>query len=397
MKLVHFYISNNNHHWQIMKPIIIETLKNKNVSIKLISLCGFRRMETPAKELDGLGVAYEDIASLKFKGATTSTGQNVGGSQGILRKTIRAVLWTFWVKLDFVRVNRQLPDLVIVPNDIAFPFDRICKWFRKKKVRFMLIQEGIRFPLPNEGKLNYGKNGPSDILAWGEDSASYFRSLKLKDTNIVAAGNPRFDEVLSRDYSEEVNRIRKELSLGPLNFLYVSNPIDDQGLGTYQEKMDCFEKFLIRLLPQLKKSELKILVRLHPREDRKSFEEIIEKLELKEAVLWVHSYPLFACLQVVNMSIILASTVGLESMLCNTPVGVIRLKNYIYVFNYVSSGCALGIDLSEDFSQKIINAVTIDNEKWHNKCELFVANQLSNMNASAPFISKYITTSLGEK
>lgn len=397
MKVVHFYISNSNHHWQMMKPIIREVLKSKNVSIKLISLCGFRRMETPAAELANMGVNFEDIASLKFKGATTSTGQNVGGSQGILRKTIRAILWLFWVMPDFVRVNKQLPDLVIVPNDIAFPFDRMCKWFRNKKIRFMLIQEGIRFPLPNEGKLNYGKNGPSDILAWGEDSAAYFRSLKLKDAKIIAAGNPRFDEVLSRDYSAEIKKIKIEQNLGAVNILYVSNPIDDQGLGTYQEKMDCFEVFLKRLTSSLKNGELKILVRLHPREDRKAFEDIIDRLQLQEEVLWVQTYPLFACLQVVDFSIILASTVGLESMLCKTPVAVIKLKSCGYVFNYVSSGCALGIDLSEEFSRNLLDAVTHQKAEWRIKCEKYVSNQLSNMNTSAPFISNYITSAISVK
>lgn len=387
MKTIHFYISNNNHHWQMMKPVM-EQLMQRGVSVKLISLCEFRRMETPEQELKELAIPFVRLASLKFKGATTSTGKkNIGGNKAFVRNVLRGLVWHSKVKGSLEHVNRIPPDLVIVPNDIAFPFDRICRWLKRHGIPFILQQEGVRFPLPNEEGLSaYGTNGAKEILAWGEDSAHYFRNLPVA-AKVLAAGNPRFDNMFLQPVTTQPDP-KLMSALGKYNILYVSNPVDDQGFCTHEEKLELFRRFLKGVEP-LRGLGIKVFVRLHPREALASFKSAVEEAH-QDIVVWAQEYALFELMAQMNIAVVLASTVGLESMMVGTPVAVIKLPRYGYVFNYVSSGSALGIDVSSNFSEILWSAITTDNAMLKKKCVSYVDNQLSNRGCSASFISNHL-------
>ena len=368
----------------MMKPVM-KQLQQSNIKVVLISLCEFRRMETPEKELHELGIPFIRLASLKFKGSTTSTGKkHIGGNKAFVRNLLRTIIWYVKVKPSVKDVNRVKPDLVVVPNDIAYPFDKICRWLTKRQIPFILQQEGIRFPLPNEeGGLMYGANGPKEILAWGQDSAEYFRSLKIP-AKIIPAGNPRFDQVLSNLKDESLP------GLGKYNILYVSNPVDDQGFCSHEEKIDLYKSFISGMSSLIEIHNIKIFVRLHPREDLESFKEATDKNLLKN-VVWAYDHSLFQYLEAVDISVILASTVGLESMMVDTPVAVIKLPGHGYVFNYVSSGCAVGIDVATDFSETMWKSITVDKPVLKEKCKQYMAAQLSNRGTSATFISNHLT------
>ena len=383
MKTVHFYISNNNHHWQMMKPVM-QQLQQYQVRVVLMSLCEFRRMETPETELKEMGISFVRLASLKFKGSSTSTGKkHIGGNKAFVRNLLRLLIWHIKVKSGIKEVNRTKPDLVVVPNDIAYPFDKICKWLTKNKIPFLLQQEGVRFPLPNEeGWIAYGSNGAQEILAWGEDSVNYFKTTNTK-SKAIAAGNPRFDNLL-QNFKREKFKVT-----GKYNILYVSNPVDDQGFCTHEEKIALYKAFLEGMKPLMHEHDVKIFVRLHPREDLDSFKNATD-ISLNDSIIWAYEYSLFAYLEVVDLTVILASTVGLESMMMNTPVAVIKLPNHGYVFNYVSSGCAIGIDVNTDFAEAIWNSITTDREMLRGKCKEYMRTQLSNRGTSASFIANHI-------
>ena len=110
----------------MIKPIIRLLKDDESIDVRVISLCEFRRMDTPAHELAGLGISYEILGSLKFKGATTSTGKkHIGGNLSPVRNFLRSLLWHLKIKPRLKSIYDRLPDLVVVPNDIAFPFDKI--------------------------------------------------------------------------------------------------------------------------------------------------------------------------------------------------------------------------------------------------------------------------------
>ncbi len=89
----------------------------------------------------------------------------------------------------------EAPDVVVVPNDAAFPYDRIAAAAARRGLPLVLVQEGIRFPLPVEtGQDAYGLGGADVLAAWGEASADYFRQRGVPGERIVVTGNPRFAE-----------------------------------------------------------------------------------------------------------------------------------------------------------------------------------------------------------
>jgi hypothetical protein len=367
---------------------VMEQLMQRGVSVKLISLCEFRRMETPERELKALAIPFVRLVSLKFKGATTSTGKkNIGGNKAFVRNVLRSLVWFSKVKGSLTRVNQIPPDLVVVPNDIAFPFDRICRWLKRREIPFILQQEGVRFPLPNEeGWSAYGTNGAQEILAWGEDSVQYFRSLPVA-ARVLAAGNPRFDNMyLKRTTAQPDPELMSVL--GRYNILYVSNPVDDQGFCTHEEKLELFRSFLKGVKP-LREQGITVFVRLHPREALASFKSVVEE-GFRDMVVWAQEFSLFDLLARMDITIVLASTVGLESMMLGAPVAVIKLPRHGYVFNYVSSGSAVGIDVSSDFSEVLWKALTIDKAMLKKKCVTYMDNQLSNRGQSASFISNHL-------
>ncbi|MBI3217911.1 MAG: hypothetical protein HYZ44_00195 [Bacteroidetes bacterium] len=369
----------------MVKPVMVQ-LKLNQIQVVLISLCEFRRMQTPVQELQDLRIPYVCLASLKLKGTSTSTGKKyIGGNQAIVRNLIREVIWHLKVKKELGPVNQPAPDWAVVPNDIAYPFSKICKWLTKKKIPFLLFQEGIRFPLPNEeGGMPYGTNGAKEILTWGVASTRYFLNLGVK-SKVISAGNPRFDTIFNQKMKFENNQI----PFAKYNILYVSNPVDDQGFCSHDEKIRLFTKFVQSMKEMMDERDIHLFVRLHPREDLESFKSAAATIATNR-IIWAQQFSLFEYLQKMDLTIVLASTVGLESMMVNVPIGVIKLPGHGFVFDYVQSGSAVGIDVDTDFTDHVWNAITVDQSVLKEKSLAYIKTQLANRGDSVTYITNHI-------
>lgn len=349
-KRIDFYITNPNHHWENFKPIMHKLLKT-GFKVRLVSLCEFRRMETPIDELESLKIPFVSLFSLKFKNTSTSTGKkHIGGNKAVIRNVLRNLIWWFKLRSSLKKRNSELPLAAIIPNDIAYPMSKICKWLQSKQVKTILYQEGIRFPLPNEeGGPKYGTNGTDFVYTWGSVSSNYFRSLGVNKNKIKTIGNPRFDQMLKHDYRTEIILMKEKHEFEDINIMYASNPVDDQGFCTHDQKLDLFCNFLTEVSKQ--SQQIKVWLRLHPREDRTDFENIIQTFQSKVQVEFLQKYPLFACLKLMDACVVLASTVGLEALLNHVPLAVIRMpNNYNYVFDYVESNAAIPLDVKDSSS-----------------------------------------------
>jgi hypothetical protein len=361
-KRIDFYITNPNHHWENFRPVIL-ALKKKSIPVRIVSLCEFRRMDSPIEEWHELGIDYNILFSLKFSNTTASTGKkSIGGNQSLLRNLIRDVIWFTKLRPSLIKANRVLPKLAVIPNDIAYPLIKILAFFKSKKLTTVLYQEGIRFPLPNEdGGMRYGTNGTNYVFTWGLRSSQYFSSLGVSSEKIIEVGNPRFDKMLVDDYENDIVAIKKSLQKGYINFLYASNPVDDQGFCTYDTKLQLFDQFLKTCCSL--DMNITVWLRLHPRENKSDFQRIIEKYIKQIRVNWAMNSPLFAYVKLMDATIVLASTVGLESLLNKTPIGVIKLPEpHNYVFDYVSRDAATPINL-DDLSAACISLNNLINKK----------------------------------
>ncbi len=321
-------------------PVLTELLA-RGYRVRLISLCELRRMNTP--DTRQLAIPAVRLFPFTFRSLTTSFGSSgIGDNQSVFRNFLRFLLWFFVLRPNLVKAVRIYPAVSIVPNDVAFPFNYICRYLTSRKIPFLLMQEGIRFPLPNErgGKV-YGSNGAKVILAWGEKSAAFFRSLGLK---AQVSGCPRYDAILKTDFTAELKKIDSELCPGDFNILFASNPIDDQGFCTTEEKLRLFEKFLLFARSRFP-GQTKIFLRLHPRENPALFRAVVQKLDFSGFVVEAQPYSLFALFRRTQLTVIFASTIGLEALMFGVNLCVIKIPHHGYVFDYVSSGVAIPLDL----------------------------------------------------
>jgi hypothetical protein len=207
---------------------------------------------------------------------------------------------------------------------------------------FVLLQEGIRFPLPNEQQrgAEYGRGGAQAVCAWGEASAEHFRAIGVPASTIRVTGNPRFDGVDPEAWRERGRALADRLGLSRAPLVYLSNTVDDQGFCTTAEKMELFAEFLAVAAPMAAREGRAIVVKLHARESVDAFR------KATAGTIGVHvlgDEPLYAVLAMAHAAVVLASTVGLEALAFGVPLGVLELPRHGHVFEYVHRGAAIGL------------------------------------------------------
>lgn len=351
MKKVGFLITNPNHHWQIIEPIIANLKSERGICPVVISLCGLRRMKDPINEINRLDIESRLGPSLTSRvGVKQSSGKvALGSGNSFRRRLVQATTWYGWLQLRLPRLFVGLDGLVLL-NDVAFPTSYLLKRLRRKtKTWIGLLQEGIRFPLPNESPMeNYGASDLDCIFAWGEASARFFsRRKKHNNTKVIITGNPRINQKLSCDWSGVVEQlVQKYRPIGPI-IGFASNPIDDQGFCTNVEKLKIFHDFFIEALPFLVSKQGQLWIKLHPRENREEIMAIIRKLHAMENIKIFDESCVFSFISCVGRVIVLASTVGLESLAFGKPIAVLPIPGHGFVHDYVSHGAALGLEFGK--------------------------------------------------
>jgi hypothetical protein len=240
----------------------------------------------------------------------------------------------------------------VLPNDSAFPYDRIAAVLRAREIPFVLIQEGIRFQLPGvEPDRSYGSGGASAIAAWGPSSARYFESVGVPAERIHLTGSPRFDNL---------DRVEGEETGSPRTLLLITNPIDTLGLCTSSEKYDLVRRFVDECRTLLSEHGFQLTVRLHSGESEQVYRDALSLADTNSAVIFDSQTDLYCQIRQSLAVVTLASTVGLEALLLGVPLGVIEIPRRGFVFDYVSSGAACGLTWSRPMAPQIGRLLTRD-------------------------------------
>jgi hypothetical protein len=248
---------------------------------------------------------------------------------------IRNLLWRLALRPRLEFLWRSNPDAVVLPNDAAFPYDRIAASLRTRDTPFVLIQEGIRFELQGvESKFSYGSAGAQAIAAWGPSSAKYFRSAGAPADRIHLTGNPRFDSL---------DRLESTRPAASKTLLLVTNPVDTLGLCSSDEKYSLVRRFIDGCAEFLEDGTFDVTIRIHSGESEQAYREAISSTSSSAAVSFDSETDLHELLHRARATVILASTVGLESLLLGVPLGVIEIPGRGFVFDYVSGGAARGL------------------------------------------------------
>jgi hypothetical protein len=341
MKLA-ILITNPNHHVELTIEAA-RMMKEKGHDVTYVSLCELRRMASPEDIFRKCQIDYIKFGSLSQSLKPSSGKKALGKSDSLFRAVVRTAFWLIKLRPFIVKSLSQF-DKVLLMNDAAFPGDKICKWLKGKSIPFYLLQEGIRFPLPNEAEVKYGANGAQKVMVWGERSAKHFLPLVAEGTEVEVTGSPRFDTFL-----KDIQSYPQKKSIDKVLGIF-TNPIDDQGFCSHEAKLELFDLFVKRAAPQLKSMKIELGIKCHPRED------INEYLALANKYMAAFELPktILAAIMAVDAGVIMASTVGLELLGAKRRIAQLEIPDYGYVFDYQESSDVLKIPVEGDFDLTVL-------------------------------------------
>lgn len=352
MSSIDFVISNPGHHVAMMQPVMAELKQQGDYHCRVISLCPFRGFPSPAAQFP-IADAFVSIPERQIR-SSPSSGKQGGKRSHWLRGVAREVSWRTMLQRPLQRTFHTHPALVVLPNDAAFPYDHIVKMLHGRDIPFLLMQEGIRFPLPADKKQDaYGSGGAAAIAAWGESSAAHFRAQGAPPETFHCTGSPRFDHIIATDWQPQAGQLKAEHGFGQINLLFLSNPIDDQGFCTTAEKMALVQRFLAEIAPLFADPGFHLIIKLHGRESVADFQAVVAS-SFPDQITVLGQSPLYPLFTLSQAAVILASTVGLEALLFQVPLGVLEIPGYGFAHDYVQTGAALGISWSLPLAPQLI-------------------------------------------
>lgn len=342
MGRIDFLISNNRHHVDMFEPVV-RVLAGQGQRCRYVSLCEFRGMETPTERLRKDGA--ETVALSRRVRASPESGERLGKTNSVARRLAREAGWRALLQAQVGHWLAGEVALAALPNDAAFPYDRIAGELKRRRIPFVLVQEGIRFPLPAErAGMVYGGGGANAIAAWGKKSAEHFCAVGAPAERIHLTGNPRFDAIGRTDWRARAKEALPEHLLRGKNLLFLSNPIDAQGFCTSREKAELVRRFAEAAAPLLGDPELHLVFKLHPSEDPEPFEAMVREVGMGGRATVLREAGLYPVLAVSQAAVVMASTAGLEALLFGLALGVVKIPGAGYVFDYVQGGAAEGLD-----------------------------------------------------
>jgi hypothetical protein len=349
---VSFVYSNPRHHAEMMAPVMA-ALIGRGVPCRAVSMAELRGFATSPLPVPGIDLRRAVPARLRKDPSMGASFAIENGRARSARRVAQLAVWAGWLAPRLAWLTRD-SDAVVVPNDAAFPYRELVGLSRMTGKPFVLMQEGIRFPLPGVREEDaYGRGGAAAICAWGEASAEYFRSQGAPADKVQVTGNPRFDRFDAAAWRAQGDALARELGLARPPLVYLSNPIDDQGYCTTAEKMALFRRFADEVADLLADSGRELLVKLHPREDVAAFHRAASESRAGARARVLDDQSLFAVLACCGAAVVLASTVGLEALLFGRPLGVLEVPGAGFVFDYVQSGAARGLRLGDGLAGSV--------------------------------------------
>jgi len=336
---VAFVFTSPRHHLEMMAPVAAE-LGRRGVACKLISLAELRGLRTPAGIARALPLHLRRTPASSGAAATVASDGPKSWWRG---KLAQGVVW----RMLALRLRQLIAgaEVVVVPNDTAYPYDQLIAQVHRRGARTVLMQEGIRFP-PEKGYTGgwYGTGGATAICAWGEGSKDYFTACKVAARDIVVTGAPRLDELDPDAWREPARQLLAQHQLAAAPLLYMSNPIETQGFGTKDGKLALFARLLADAAPLLRAGRVPVVVKNHPQEDPEDYARVARESPIPDLVTVLPpASPIFALLAAARAAIVLTSTVGLEALAFGLPIGVLEIPGFPFAFEYVQRGAAVPV------------------------------------------------------
>ncbi|MDQ3363870.1 MAG: hypothetical protein M3680_00355 [Myxococcota bacterium] len=337
---VTFVFTNPRHHLEMMSPVADE-LARRGVDVGLVSLAELRGHDTPRTDARIRRALPINLRRRTGEPATAGTASGPRPSSfGALAKR---VAWS--VLRPRLRQLIRTSRVVIVPNDAVFPYIELVAQAHRWGARTVLMQEGIRFPLPTAyAGPTYGGAVNAAVCAWGEGSKTYFVASKIRTSLVAVTGAPRLDELDPGTWAVRGAELLAHHGLSSAPLAFLSNPIEIQGYGTKELKLELFRRFLEEAAPQLRARGCSVIVKNHLHEDPHDYERVAAASSVAGLVTVVgHATPIFAVLAVARAAVVLTSTVGLEALTFGVPLAVLEIPGHDFAFDYVQRDAAIAL------------------------------------------------------
>jgi hypothetical protein len=338
--------TNPRHHLEMMAPVA-EELTRRKVDCALVSLAELRGFETPkdsgARRAIPLQVRRRSAGPPRANGAT----DGLSGQGRLAQKLV----WKLGLG-PRLRWMLRRTRVVVVPNDSVYPYVELVGGARAQTV---LMQEGIRFQPPaSYTGPRYGCAVSGAVCAWGEGSKDFFLEGKVPEQRIVVTGAPRLDNLDVAAWRARGRELLETLRLPEPPLAFLSNPIEIQGYGSRELKLDLFARFLAGAAPVLRarsssrsnSAGVPVVVKNHLHEDPNDYRRVAAASPIGDLVTVLDSGPVFAAIAAARAAVVLTSTVGLEALTFGLPLGVLEIPGHEFAFEYVQRGAAVPVRIA---------------------------------------------------
>ncbi len=392
---IDFVISNNRHHVAMTRPVIERLARDSRYDCRVLSLCEIRGLSSPQEAFQIASVDFISLLPYRVRWSPSLGRQSREGSPGVIRRLVRTLTWRLFLDRALRAFFSRQPQLVVMPNDAAFPYDRLSRLLRCRDIPFLLLQEGIRFPIPAfSPEEEYGQGGAIAMAVWGEASARYFRRQGLPSDRVIITGSPRFDGLPGSDLDERARRAREQWGLSEKTLLLITNPIDDQGFCTSQEKKDLVRRFIAETEPLFEDPEFHLAIKIHARESVSQYRALIGSSRSRRRITILGDAPLYSLFSAARAAVVLASTAGLEALLFNLPLAVLEIPSTGFPYDYVDSGAAQGLSWAQPVAPQIHLLMTNPAQSSADR-EAYVSRQLACRDEAAIRVEQLIRRLVG--
>jgi hypothetical protein len=332
---IDYFISNRRHHWQVVSRVS-RIMAERGHDGRVLSLCEVRGEITPPAVTDEVPVVpvIGKVASVGRRGVVKSS------RNGRARRILRKAAWygRLAPKLEW-QLRRRRPDIVVLPNDLAYPFDRIVDMLDRLGIRWVLYQEGILFPLPPSDLRPYGAGGADAIAAWGTDAADYFTGNAGAPSHTVhAVGSPRHDDFSREAFEADAERLRHEVPDGFKLITFFGTTVDKPGGHcSSAEKLESIQQFVDSLVPLMETHPFKLWVKPHAGENAQEYQDILQRSAIAEHAELRTDLLTFPAVLASDAVIMNGSSIGVEALLLGARVGCIPVPRTGYPFDYGTS------------------------------------------------------------
>ncbi len=238
-----------------------------------------------------------------------------------------------------------LEKLIAIGRDtkhIASIFDYGYNWKMRGQRILIRLKEILKGTPVRWGDGKYTK-----IAVSGEYTKNMLQLRQIDDAKIVVTGQPRWDHLSTMDVHTIRNEILKKLGINARQkiVLLTTQPLVESRMWDEKDR-EYYITTIVKIISD--QNDLKLLIKLHPRENIESYERILVKNNLKEKCLIYHNentYNLIACCDVLLTHL---CTTAIEAIILDKPVIVVDLKHPTEKIPYVAKGAALGVNQPKD-------------------------------------------------